>query len=133
MESHVKVSNKAGKSPLWWHLIPIDALSVVPIVRSEEASDSHIDLLVPRFRGGCLGWLQRRLPAERQFERLVLDARGSTIWRALGSEVSIEHLIMLYCQAHPEDVADAEARVLRFLAAMETESFVRMQKLDERP
>lgn len=122
-----------GRSPgrPWWHHVPLEHLRVRAAVPHRGDAADGLVLLPDRFRGRWTGWLQRWLPAERRAEEFRLDARGATVWRALLVESNtVREIIAAYARAHPEDAAQADVRVLRFLGGLEQEGCVEFVRED---
>jgi hypothetical protein len=99
-----------------------------PLVNSRESrvdGFSQVVLLEPRFRNGPLaGWLQSRLPTERAYVEVRLEAFGSTIWRLLDGCRNVADIMRGFVAAHPDQADNASERVWLFLQGLERHGFV---------
>ena len=102
-------------------------LEMVPqtLVDSRVDGGSQVVLLEPRFRSGPLAhWLQSRLPPERAYVEVRLEAFGSTIWRLLDGRRNIADIMRGFVAAHPDLADSASERVWVYLQGLERHGFV---------
>ena len=110
----------------WWHHVPLENLRVHARVHDRTDAAGRTVLLPERFRGRWSRWLQRSLPSERRHAELRLDERGAVVWWALksGDGISVRELVLAYEAARPEELEQAETRVVQFLAGLAGEGCV---------
>lgn len=119
-----------------------EALAVTPVLTaewSEEKSDAGPRVVVerplPPVRG--LGGLLRRISALTGVRRLRLDGRGSFAWRRFDGATSVgEVAAALRAELPPEEAdagggAEAEARLVTFVALLRKEGLVGLPGLDD--
>ncbi len=108
----------------------VDILGLIPIANCKSVEESGVvKLLLPRFTGILLGkFLQPRLPDNRAWIKVKLDARGVTIWGAINKGMTVKAIIQIFINNNPDDSEQASDRVWQYLLHMERNGMITIQE-----
>ena len=111
----------------------VDLMQVVPAARVGHTAgdDGRITLLVPRFRTGLAArLLQPRLPEERRYIQVALEARGSALWPLMDGQRRVADMLESFQESFPDDTDEVARRVGQWFYAMYNNGFVRFVNVD---
>jgi len=108
-------------------MVGVDRVIPTRTVTARNRDNGNLELLVPRFKGFWLGWLQRRLPSHRAHQRVVLDALGSRVWLAMDGEADVGQIAKTLVEAGDVEAQDLVSRVWMFVRAMASEGWVELK------
>jgi hypothetical protein len=70
------------------------------------------------------------LPDSRAWIKVKLDAKGVTIWNAIGNSQSVREIIQMFIKSNPDDSDQASDRVWQYLLHMERHGMITIQEKD---
>ncbi|MCP4799579.1 MAG: PqqD family protein [bacterium] len=110
----------------------IDVLDLIPMAKCKSLEKSgEIQLLLPRFTGIFWGSiLQPLLPKNRAWIKVKLDAKGVTIWDAIGNGYSVREIVQMFISTNPDDSEQASDRVWQYLLYMEQHGMIELKEKD---
>jgi hypothetical protein len=93
-----------------------------PLVGHEETEEGKVKLLVPRFRGRMMQWLQKRL--KNPYLKVSLDEIGSTAWKLMNGSRNIVAIGEELEKALGEKVQPVHERLGLFFGSLKKNRFV---------
>ncbi|MBT4292816.1 hypothetical protein HOD41_09010 [bacterium] len=110
----------------------VEILELIPIHNCKSTEESgDMQLLLPRFTGIFWGSIfQPLLPDSRAWIKVKLDAKGVTIWNAIGNSQSVREIIQMFIKSNPDDSDQASDRVWQYLLHMERHGMITIQEKD---
>ena len=92
------------------------------VVGHEESEEGQVKLLVPRFRGRMMQWLQKRL--KNPYLKVSLDEIGSTAWKFMDGNKKIIQIGEELEKTLGEKVQPVHERLGLFFGSLKKNRFV---------
>ena len=118
--------SKRWKGVDFAHLVPVqDAPS------TEGSDDGQVVLLQERYQGWLLSrLLQPRLPEDKKYLKVPLEARGSFLWSLMDGQRTVADLVTAFVTEFPDETNQAGERVAGYLYNLERNGFLRFSNLE---
>lgn len=112
----------------------VDFAGLIPVQdapSAEGSGDGQVVLLQPRYQGWLLSrLLQPRLPEDKKYLKVPLEARGSFLWRLMDGQRTVADLVAAFVAEFPDETDQAGERVAGYLYNLERNGFLKFSNLE---